>query len=188
LSGDAETGVSLMRLEPGLDTGPVYGWHATAIGPHDTAGDLHDRLATIGASLLTDLLPSILGGTPEPQAQNHAQATYAPKIDKRDAMLDWREPAATLERQVRAYNPWPVAETRYADGGRLRIWRAEVEGGTAGAAPGAVLAAGAAGIDVATGAGVLRLTRVQPPGGRPMDAGSWLAGHDVHGLQFGCAG
>jgi methionyl-tRNA formyltransferase len=188
LSGDAETGVSLMRMATGLDTGPVYGRQATPIAPHETAAELHDRLATIGASLLVGLLPSILSGALGPAEQDHARASYAPKLDKRDAVLDWQESAIALARRVRAYNPWPVAETRDGEGGRLRIWSAEASAGAGSAEPGTVLATGAAGIDVATGAGVLRLTRIQPPGGRPMEAGAWLAGHAVHGMRFGGTG
>lgn len=187
LAGDSESGVSIMQLEPGLDTGPVYGQRATAIESGETAGGLHDRLAVIGAGLLAELLPEILGGAREPVAQDHVQATYAPKIDKRAALLDWGETAEVLERTVRAYNPWPVAEARTDKGERLRIWQAEVAGGHAGGAPGEIVAVGNTGIDVATGSGVLRLTSVQPPGGRLMDAGAWLAGHPISGTRFGGA-
>jgi methionyl-tRNA formyltransferase len=188
LAGDAETGISIMRLTPGLDRGPVYSQRATAIGRSETAGELHDRLATIGAALLIETLPGVLGGTVEPVAQNEADATYAPRIRKRDAVLDWMRPATELERRVRAFNPWPVAEARTADGVRLRIWDAEALSAPPGASPGSVLATGAAGIDVAAGEGRLRLTRVQPPGGRVMSAGAYLTAHSLDGKSFVCAG
>ena len=188
LAGDDQSGVSIMQLEAGLDSGPVYGQRATAIAAQETAGELHDRLAALGAGLLVELLPAILDGTLQPVAQDHSQASYAAKIDKRDAVIDWNHPAAVLERKVRAYNPWPVAETCTAAGERLRIWQAEVAAAEADAGPGSVVAAGRNGIDVATGAGVLRLTQVQPPGGRPMTAAAWAAGHPVSGTRFGGAG
>jgi methionyl-tRNA formyltransferase len=187
LAGDAQTGISIMQVEAGLDTGPVYGQRTIRIGAEVTAGELHDRLAPIGAALLCELLPAIVAGRLEPVAQDPALACYAPKISKHAAKLDWNETAVQLARRVRAYNPWPIAEAVTAAGERLRIWRAEAHPAQAGAGPGAVVAAGGDGIDVATGDGVLRLTSVQPSGGRPMDAAAWLAGHDLGSMQFGRA-
>jgi methionyl-tRNA formyltransferase len=183
LAGDATTGVSLMRMDEGLDTGPVYATRATPIGAAETAADLHDRLAEIGAALLAESLPTLLAGELHSVPQRQELATPAPKIAKADAALDWRRPAVELERRVRAFNPWPVAEAALADGRRLRVWQARAV--DAGAAePGAILAAGAAGIDVATGAGALRITRVQPPSTRAMDAAAYLAAHSVAGAKF----
>lgn len=187
LAGDRQTGVSLMHMEAGLDTGPVYATRALEIGAADTAGDLHDRLAVLGAELLGECLPALLAGTLEPTPQNDAESTYAPKIAKADARLDWHQPAEELARRVRAYHPWPVAFTESRDGRVLRVHRAEAVPApedAAGAGPGAVVAATRRGIDVMTGAGVLRLTRVQPPSARAMDAAAYLAAHSLDGAEF----
>jgi methionyl-tRNA formyltransferase len=184
LAGDTETGVSVMQMDAGLDTGPVHLRRATPIGARETAGQLHDRLAVLAAEALLAALPAVLAGTSRPEAQQAANATVAPKIAKTDAMLDWREPAAVLERRVRAFNPWPVAETRFSDGRRLRVFEAEARSGTTTAPAGTVIDASRAGIDVATGDGVLRLTRIQPPSGRAMEAEAYLAAHSVSDAAF----
>ncbi|HET8697894.1 MAG TPA: methionyl-tRNA formyltransferase [Gammaproteobacteria bacterium] len=185
LAGDAVTGVSLMRMDEGLDTGPVYAVRETPIGAADTAADLHDRLAALGAELLAAALPALLAGELTAVPQRQELATLAPKIMKADAALDWQRSAPELERRVRAFNPWPVAEAALDDGRRLRIWQAAVrDAAGAAAAPGTILGAGAEGIDVATGGGVLRLTRVQPPSARAMDAAAYLAAHSVAGAKF----
>lgn len=184
LAGDAHTGVCLMRMTRGLDRGPVYTSRTIAIGDDDTAGDLHDQLARLGAQLLTDNLQALLAGALEPVAQDDTAATHAAKLSKDEAKLDWRSPADTLSRCVRAFNPWPVAESMLTDGRRLRIWRAEALAGDAGGAPGAIVAAGAEGIDVATGRGRLRLVSVQPPGAKAMSAAAYLAAHSLDGAAF----
>ena len=184
LARDATTGVSLMRIERGLDTGAVYLARSTPIGPRETAGELHDRLASLAAQTLAAALPELLAGALVPTPQRESLATHAPKIAKADAALDWRRSALELDACVRAFEPWPVADTRLAQGGRLRVWRAEPLGGDAGARPGTVVATGPAGIDVATGDGILRLTKVQPPSGRVMDAGAYVAAHPLHGASF----
>lgn len=185
LAGDKITGVSLMRMDEGLDTGPVYGARETPIGASETAADLHDRLAELGARLLADSLTALLAGELRAIPQRPELATHAPKIAKADGALDWRCPAAELERRVRAFNPWPVAEAALDDGRRLRVWQAvAVDVPSGGTVPGAILAAGPAGVDVATGAGALRLTRVQPPSARAMDAAAYLAAHTLAGAKF----
>ena len=184
LARDATTGVSLMRIEPALDTGAVYLARSTPIGARENAGELEDRLAVLAAETLAAALPELLAGTLTPVPQRESLATHAPKIAKADAPLDWRRSALELDARVRAFAPWPVAETRLADGARLRVWRAEPLGGEADARPGVVVAAGRDGIDVATGAGVLRLKKVQPPSGRVMDAGAYVAAHPLHGAAF----
>jgi methionyl-tRNA formyltransferase len=184
LARDATTGVSLMRIERGLDAGAVYLERSTPIGARETAGELHDRLARLSADILADALPGLLAGELSPMPQQDALATHAPKITKADAVLDWRRGALELDARVRAFDPWPVAETRLDDGTRLRVWRAEPLDAEPAAPPGTVVRAGAAGIDVATGAGALRLTQVQPPSGRVMAASAYLAAHPLDGAAF----
>ena len=185
LAGDDRTGVSVMQMDAGLDTGPVYLTRETPIAPSDTAGALHDRLALLGAAALTEALPAVLARRAHPVPQRAELATFAPKIDKAAARLDWRDGAAALERRVRAFNPWPVAEGSLSDGRRLRIWEAKALGsGSPAQPPGTIIAAERDGVDVATGAGVLRLTRVQPPSGRVMDAAAYLAAHSLAGTHF----
>ena len=173
-AGDAETGVCLMRMEAGLDTGPVLLEQATPIGPDETGGQLHDRLAEMGAQVLEDGLGLLRAGLlPVPWIQPEDGVTYAHKLDKAEARLDWSRPAIELARTVRAFNPWPVAEAMVA-GERLRIHGAiAVDTGHA-AAPGTLLAAGREGIDIACGDGALRLRVVQREGGRAITAADWL--------------
>ena len=184
LEGDAMTGVSLMQMDAGLDTGPVFRAEATVIGANETAGELHDRLAELGARALAGALAELVAGKLIPTRQRSERATTAGKIAKSDAPLDWRSDAVALARRVRAFNPWPVAEARLSDGRRLRVWRAAAHAGGASAPPGTIVAARGAGIDVATGAGILRLTQVQPPAGRVMAAGAYLAAHPLQGVAF----
>ena len=173
-SGDAETGVCLMQMARGLDTGPVLLQQNTAIGEHETGGELHDRLAVLGTEVLRDGLALLRAGLrPVATAQADAGATYAHKLDKAEARLDWTQPAASLARKVRAFNPWPIAEAELA-GERVRIHAASALAETATAVPGCVLKAGREGIDVACGDGVLRLLTVQREGGKPLAARDYL--------------
>lgn len=174
-AGDTHTGVCLMRMEAGLDTGPVLLRESVDIHADDTAASLHDRLADLGAQVLRRGLAMAVAGTlPEAQPQPSQGVTYAHKLDKAEALLDWHQPAAVLERQIRAFNPFPVAVAD-VDGEQLRIHAAQlVTADTHQAVPGTVLSASAAGLDVATGEGALRITRLQRPGGKPMDVAAWL--------------
>ena len=180
LAGDLETGVSIMHMDAGLDTGPVYLLRAVPIERSDTAGSLHDRLATLGAQALLEALPAIADGSLRAVPQDSGAATYAKRIDKSEARLDWTRSAPQLELQVRAFNPWPVCETRWA-GQSLRIWEARAVSQPVQAAPGAVLAAGRDGIDVATGEGVLRVLRLQRPGKSVVSASDFANAHPLTG-------
>lgn len=189
-AGDAATGVSLMRMDAGLDTGPVLASATAAIDARDTAGVLHDRLAAAAARLLADNLRPLAAGALTAMPQDESQACYARKLSKTEARLDWRLDAAALARKVRAFNPWPVAHTEIGgagDGARIRVLQAEVGAAPAGAQPGAIIAADAAGITVAAGRGALVLTVVQKPGGRAMPAGEFINGARIApGMR--CAG
>ncbi|SHF15697.1 methionyl-tRNA formyltransferase [Thermomonas hydrothermalis] len=173
-AGDRETGVCLMQMEKGLDTGPVLLSQAIPIGPDETAGELHDRLAELGARVLADGLGLLRAGLrPQPQPQPDTGVTYAHKLDKHEARLDWTQPAQVLANKVRAFQPWPVAEAMLA-GERVRIHAAQALAQTTDAAPGTVLATRRDGIDIACGEGVLRLLRLQRDGGRPVTAQDYL--------------
>jgi methionyl-tRNA formyltransferase len=175
-AGDRTTGVTIMQMDAGLDTGAMLATAATAIGPDDTAAGLHDRLGLLGATLLVETLVRLEHGALMPVAQDNTQATYAAKLKKDEACLDWNGAAETLARRIRAFNPWPVAYTTL-DGQTLRLWRAQAEPGAAAGAPaGAALAAAADGIRVQCGQGVLCLSALQLEGGKVLEAGSFLNG------------
>jgi len=180
LAGDTTTGVTIMRMEAGLDTGPLLAAREVGIGERETAGSLHDRLAPLGGELLVETLDAIAAGRAREQPQSQFGITYAEKITKAEALIDWREAAINILRRVRAFNPWPVAETRM-NGVQLRVWDAELVPGTPAAPPsaattppGSVVAASSAGIDVACGRGALRLLRLQLAGRKPLAAPEFL--------------
>ena len=175
-AGDSRSGVCLMQMEKGLDTGPVLLSQETAIDPQDTGGQLHDRLSALGAQVLADAL-GLLRATIilPPQPQPEVGVTYAHKLDKAEAKLDWSLPATVLANKVRAYNPWPVAEAPLA-GERVRIHGAVAIDEAHAVAPGSVLRSGRDGIDIACGSGVLRIRVLQREGGKPMAAADALNG------------
>lgn len=186
LAGDGESGVTIMRMAAGLDTGPLYLLRPLAIAPRETGGSLSDKLATLGAQALVEALPGIADGSLIPVPQDDDLANYAHKLSKAEAEVDWSRPAVEIDRLIRAFDPWPVAQTSL-EGVSLRLWGSELTDliPPPAALPGQVLAAGKGGIEVATGAGVLRLTRLQPPGKRPMSAAEFLNARHLDGARLG---
>ncbi|AWH22893.1 MULTISPECIES: methionyl-tRNA formyltransferase [Stenotrophomonas] len=173
-AGDASTGVCLMQMEAGLDTGPVLLHQELPITATDTGGQLHDKLAELGAQVLSDGLGLLRAGIkPVARPQPEQGVTYAHKLDKAEAKLDWAQPADVLARTVRAFNPWPIAEATLA-GERVRIHGAVALDLAHGQAPGTVLAAGREGIDIACGQGALRLRVLQREGGKAITAADYL--------------
>ena len=181
-AGDAQSGVCLMAMTAGLDCGPVYVSDALTIGDDETAGELHDRLALAGCRLLIRHVADIIAGKISPQEQDDGQATYAPKIQASDAAIDWQQPAAELERMVRAFNPAPGAFF-LLDDDRIKCSGAKSVA-DADAAPGTVINAGPDGITVACGDGALCMTSLQRPGKRPVSAGEFSAQLDILGRQL----
>jgi methionyl-tRNA formyltransferase len=173
-AGDARTGVCLMQMEKGLDTGPVLLESAVPIASDDTGGTLHDKLAQLAAQVLEDGLKLLRAGlSPAPRPQPAEGVTYARKLEKAEARLDWAEPADQLARRVRAFSPWPVCEAMLA-GERVRVHAARALPLRHGQSPGTVLAAARDGIDIACGDGALRLLALQRDGGRPMPVADYL--------------
>jgi methionyl-tRNA formyltransferase len=170
LAGDAETGVTIIQMEPSLDTGPILALERVPITAATTAATLHDTLADLAARLIGPTIDRLASGRVTPHPQPEQGVTYAPKIDKAEARLDWSRPAAFLERQLRALNPWPGCWTTL-DGERLLVLEGELAGGCG--VPGEALDER---MTIACGAGALRLTKVQRAGGRPMSADAFLRG------------
>lgn len=183
-AGDTETGVCLMQMEAGLDTGPVLLSQRLAIGEQETGGQLHDRLAALGAQVLADGLGLLRAGIrPVAQPQPAEGVTYAHKLDKTQARLDWTQPAQELARRVRAFNPWPVAEAVLA-GERVRLHGAVALELAHQQAPGTLLAASKQGIDIACGQGALRVRVLQREGGKAITAADYLnARRDLPALR-----
>lgn len=172
-AGDEKTGVCIMQMEATLDTGPVYLSLSTEIGPLDTAGSLHDRLAVLGARALRDCIEMLnRGELPQAVIQDESRAVYARKLSKAEAEMDWSQPAEVLQRRVRAFNPWPVAWCELA-GQRLRIWKAEVVDKPAGVKPGQVLIDGRT-LVVGTAEKALKILELQRAGGQRMTAEQFL--------------
>jgi len=185
-AGDAATGITIMQMDAGLDTGAMVEAVAVAIAPRETAGTLHDKLAAAGARAISVVLARLardgaLPATPQPVTG----ATYASKIERADAAIDWTNSSEMIDRQIRAFDPVPGAATHFGALG-VKVWGADPVAGGSGDAAGTVLAAGKAGIDVACGRGALRLRELQPASGKHMSAAAFAAGHGVvPGTCFG---
>jgi len=179
LAGDAETGVTLMQMDAGVDTGGILLARTCPVRPDDTAGSLTGRLARIGAEALAEAMTGLAAGRIAPRPQDESAATLAPRIRKADAVIDWSSDARDLERRVRAFDPWPTAFT-LAGEEPLRVLRAEALDDAPprrpAPAPGTVLRAGASGIEIQAGSGRLRILRLQRPGRQPMNAREFLNG------------
>jgi methionyl-tRNA formyltransferase len=185
LSGDSQTGVSLMQMDEGLDTGPVYARASVMIDPLENAGQLQNRLAQMGADLLAQNLNPVLDGSLQPHAQTEQGATYAGRIDKTDAIICWNESAQEIQRKIRAYNPWPVAESLFDDQ-RLRCWSAApVTDGTFAGGVGEIIDVTEMGVRVQTGEGLLTLTEVQLPGRQKCSGVEFANGYAVVGKRLG---
>ena len=180
-AGDAMTGVCIMRMEAGLDTGPVMLKMETAIAARETARELEARLAAEGASLIVAALDVLAAESASFEPQDSTHATYARKLQKSEARIDWNERAEVIERRVRAFNPWPVAETKL-EGLQLRIWQARVVAAKAGPRPGTILAAGPGGLAVMTGKDALVIERLQLPGRRAVAAADFANTRGFVGL------
>ncbi len=200
IEGDAETGITLMQMEAGLDTGPMLVKVATPIAVDETGGQLHDRLAVLGAKAMVDLVVQIAAqGMPPADVQDHALATYAHKLSKEEGQLDWAQPAAALSRKIRGLNPWPVAYSQ-RQGETVRVWNATPsigggDGHPGSALPGTILTADKSGIAVQTGDGVLVLTELQLPGGKALPArdilnsrAAWFAPGECFGVDNSTSG
>jgi methionyl-tRNA formyltransferase len=182
-AGDRETGVTIMKMDAGLDTGPVLRARSTPIGARETAGSLHDRLALLGAEAVVEAIAAWQAGRIAPQPQPVHGATYARKIERPEAAIDWTRDAAALDAQVRAFNPRPVAETTWS-GRQLRVWEAEALPRTIDAPPGSVIETGAR-LVVAAGTGALRIERLQLAGRRAMTAAEFQHAHSLAGARLG---
>ena len=184
LAGDKETGVTLMQMEAGLDTGPMLAKVFTPIDKTESSGELHDRLAVLGSNMLVEQLPKLLAGELKPEIQDYALANYANKLEKAEGKIDWNQPAEDIARQVRGLSPWPVAYTSL-DEKNVRIWKAEAKA-DAGQA-GVLIKADKQGVLIGCGEGSLMIKTIQMPGGRATEAAALLNSNNhpfVEGMRF----
>jgi methionyl-tRNA formyltransferase len=184
LAGDTRTGVTIMKMDAGLDTGPMLLVRSLEIGATENAGSVHDRLAALGADAIVAAIDSWIAGSIVPVVQPPDGATYAAKIRKEEAVIDWSRTAGEIARQVRAFNPWPVAETRWR-GQQLRIWEATPRGEGPSAVPGTVLEAASGRLSVAAGSGSLEIHRLQLAGRNATPAAEFLNAHQMLGACLG---
>jgi len=177
LANDKKTGISIMQMDKGLDTGDILALAECPIHTDDTGSCLHDRLMYLGAETLLEVMPEVISRSVKPVVQDNLRASYAKKLSKSEAEINWQLPAPQIERAVRAYNAWPVAFSWWQKKNKLqtlRIWQAQSVTGQSRAEPGTVIAENSHGIDVLTGDGVLRIQHLQPQGKRTMSAADFL--------------
>lgn len=175
-AGDVESGVTIMQMDAGMDTGPMLSKHKYTLTPDETSASLYERLAEIGPPALSDAINGLAQRTLIPIAQDNTQATLAAKITKEEAKINWMHSAVAIERCIRGFNPWPMAYCVLAEK-NIKVWQAAVLETTSDKPAGEIIAVSAAGIDVATGEGVLRLCMLQFPGKKPMTAAQLLNGY-----------
>ncbi|HYM35032.1 MAG TPA: methionyl-tRNA formyltransferase [Steroidobacteraceae bacterium] len=183
LAGDATTGVTIMRMDAGLDTGPMLSMHPTPIAARENAVSLSDRLAALGAQAMVETLAKYAAGKLYPQVQMETGVTYAHKIKKEEAHIDWTQSATKIDAQVRAFNPWPIAETRWRDQ-QLRVWEALPLVSTYDSPPGTIVSATTSGIVVAAGEGALCIERLQMAGRKAMSAADFINAQRIVGERF----
>jgi len=183
IAGDGETGVTIMQMAEGLDTGHILLKKATPIDASDTAQSVHDRLATMGAAALVDCLEDLPVYLDQAMEQDNNRATYARKINKIDGAIDWASDATDIHNKIRGFNPWPIAYTELDDK-KLRVWAAQVLVEDSDQKPGKVVAESKQGIDVVCGKGQLRITKLQLPGGKPLTVKDFINAHSVKDRQF----
>jgi len=184
LAGDEHSGVSLMKMEQGLDTGAVIALRSIAIEPSWNAADLHDVLAPLGAGLLLDSLDNIEQAIQQAQVQDESQVTYAPRLSKQQAEIDWNKPVADLLREIRAFNPWPVSYT-FLEHDNVRFWSAKVAAEVTGELPGMVVAHDSRGVFVSGADGVLQVTELQFAGRNRCSAAQALNARNLSGCVLG---
>lgn len=184
LAGDEETGITLMQMEAGLDSGPIVEQRALAIDTDWSAGELHDRLAPLGAELLREALGDIETALAGAHPQDASLVTYAPRLEKQQAEIDWNRSPAQLLREIRAFNPWPVSYS-CIDGASLRLWRARVASGGIAQTPGQVIAHDRQGVYVSCAGGVLQVTELQFAGRKRCSAAEALNGRNLTGCRLG---
>lgn len=184
-AGDKETGITIMQMEEGLDTGPMLSMRSLSIEATDTTGSLHDKLAALGGVMIVDTLRKLEAGSVIAMPQPEAGTNYAEKISKEEAALDFTQPANTLERKIRAFNPFPGACARFQET-PIKVWDAQTLPGDTSAKPGQILTANSHdGVVVACGTGALRLTELQKPGGKRLPAAEFLKGFPLEEGRFG---
>jgi len=184
LAGDKETGITIMQMDIGLDTGDMLSKSVCEISDDMTASVLHDQLMAMGGKALMDVMPAIEAQQLEPVKQDESLVTYAEKLQKAEAQIDWQQSAEEIARRVRAFNAWPVTQTTYNDQ-VMRIWQAKALSDTTDAEPGQIIAVQKKSFQVATGNGVLDVTEIQMPGKKPMPVAAFLNAHDPSGALLG---